>query len=445
MNLLDNVIIKRLIMSRWFPGIFQWPTVFVFTVVVYQLLYGPDSAHENFGTAMTWVLWWPILPLVFLLLGRFWCAVCPFATLSDLVQKWVGNNRPAPVFLKKYGIWIIDGLFILITWADHVVGIVGSPRGSGILLFMIITGVVVSGSFFERRTWCRYLCFLGGLSGNYSRAGALELRADREKCARCRDKYCYKGRNNVPGCPMFELPGSMDSSAGCNLCGNCVKVCPNNSVTLSTRIPSKELWFIKKPKIEESFLAIIIMGIVFVQNITMLEVWKEAQGLIEGITGTSSYTVTFTVTFLIAMAIPVLALYLTSWLAGVNNKETAVSNFTRFGYALIPLDLAGHLAHNLFHLLSEGKSVLYTGIAVLMPGYQGGSAGLFSAGTIQILQFVLIGLGLIASVFTAYKISKSIFSESDKSLGSFTPYAVLLVILAMVNVYLFKLPMSMRM
>ena len=441
MNLLNLKVIRNIFKSQWFPGLLQWPTAFVFAVVVYQLLYGPGSAHVNFGTAMTWVLWWPIIPLVFLLLGRFWCAICPFATLSDLVQKWVGLRRPVPVFLKKYGIWIIDAIFILITWADHVFGIVASPLGSGILLLLIITGVVFSGAFFERRTWCRYLCFLGGLAGNYSRAGALELRADRDKCSKCRDKYCYKGKDGVPGCPMFELPGQMDSSAKCNLCGNCVKVCKNNSVTITARVPSKELWFIKRPRIEESFLAIIIMGIVFVQNITMLDIWQEAQRFIEGVTGTNSYTVTFTITFIIAMAVPVLALYLTSLLAGASNKESALSNFTRFGYALIPLDLAGHLAHNLFHLLAEGKSVLYTGIALIVPGFKGGSAALVSNELIQLLQFVLIGLGLAASIYTAYRISKSSF----KSIASSIPYAALLIILAVVNVYLFTLPMSMRM
>jgi polyferredoxin len=444
-NLLDISPIKFFVKSSLYPAIFQWPTAFVFAVVVYQLLYGPTSAHDNFGTAMTWVLWWPIIPLVFLLLGRFWCAVCPFATLSDIVQGWVGNHRPVPAFLKKYGIWIIDAMFILITWADHVFGIVESPFGSGVLLLMIITGVVVSGAFFERRTWCRYLCFLGGLAGNYSRSGMLELRANKDKCRKCKDNYCYKGKGDISGCPMFELPGSMDSCAGCNLCGNCVKVCPNNSVVISARVPSRELWFIRKPRIEESFLAIVIMGIVFVQNITMLEIWKEAQGFLEGITGTSNYTVTFTVTFLIAMAVPVLLLYLTSWLAGLSNKESAIANFTRFGYALIPLDLAGHLAHNLFHLLAEGKSVLYTGIALLAPGYEGGSPALLADGTIQILQFVLIGLGLAASVFTAYKISINTFSQSNRQLASFVPFALLLVILAVFNLYLFTLPMSMRM
>jgi len=70
----------------------------VFGLVAYQLLAGPDSAHDNAGTALMWVLWWPILPLVYVVFGRFWCAVCPFAALSDLVQKLVGANRPFQPF-----------------------------------------------------------------------------------------------------------------------------------------------------------------------------------------------------------------------------------------------------------------------------------------------------------------------------------------------------------
>ncbi len=140
-----------------------------------------------------------------------------------------------------------------------------------------------------------------------------------------------------------------------------------------------------------------------------------------------------------------LALYLTGRLAGVYNNETAWSNFTTFGYALIPLDLAGHLAHNLFHLLAEGKSVLYTGLALIIPGYHGGSAAILSDSAIQALQFALIGLGLAASLLTAYKINFAGFREKTWGVSSFIPYAALLAALAALNIYLFTLPMSMRM
>ena len=178
LNLLKIPFIRAIMRSRWYPAIIQWPTLMIFGFIMFQLLLGPQAAHDNFGTALTWVLWWPLIPIIFLFVGRFWCAICPFATINDLVQKFVGNNRPVPKFLKKYGIWIIDALFILITWADHVWGIVENPWGSGILLLLLTTGVVVSGAFWQRRTFCSYLCFLGGLAGNYARAGMVALRAD---------------------------------------------------------------------------------------------------------------------------------------------------------------------------------------------------------------------------------------------------------------------------
>jgi polyferredoxin len=118
--------------------------------------------------------------------------------------------------------------------------------------------VVICGAFFQRRAWCRYLCFLGGLSGNYARTGMIALRATPEVCATCTSKAaCYNGSAKAAGCPMFEFPRTMDSNANCNLCANCVKSCPNGSLTLTLRTPTAELWFVRKPKLEEAFLAVV--------------------------------------------------------------------------------------------------------------------------------------------------------------------------------------------
>jgi ferredoxin len=444
-----NDLFKAVLKSSWYPGILRWPTAIVFAVIVFDLLFGDSSPHYNFGTAMTWIFWWSIIPLTFLVFGRVWCAICPFATLSDLVQKFVGNHRPVPKFLKKYGIWIIDFVYVLITWSDHVFGMVEYPRGSGVIMLLLITGVVVSGAFFERRTWCRYLCFLGGLSGNYSRSAALELRGTPEKCQKCKVAACYKGGEKAPGCPMFEFPRTMDSNARCNFCGYCVKNCPNDSIKLSVRMPSKELWFIRSPKLDEAFLAVIIMGIVFVQNITMLDIWANAQHQLEMFLGTDNYAVTFTVIFAIAMAIPVLLLYIASWLGSRMNKESIRSNFSRFGYALIPLDFSGHMAHNLFHLFAEGKAVFYTAMAMFGMKEHPASTAVLSGGTIEVMQFTLLLLGALGSMYTAYRIAKSKYGKEPANDGkakiqSYLPYAVLIFLLTLLNIYIFLLPMSHR-
>jgi polyferredoxin len=444
-DLLKNRLVSAVMRSRWYPGAFQIPIAAVFGLVAYELLAGPPTAHENAGTALMWVLWWPALPLVYVLLGRFWCAVCPFAALSDFVQKLVGANRPVPPFLKKYGIWVIDATFLAITWADHVFGIVGSPWGSGILLLLLTFSVIVSGAFFQRRTFCRYLCFLGGLSGNYARTGMVTLRAKPDVCATCTAKAaCYNGTETVAACPLFSFPRTMDTNANCNLCANCIKSCPNDAITLTVRKPTKELWFLHRPKIEESFLAMAIMGIVIIQNVTMLGVWTDVLAWVDRTTGITSYPVIFTAVFAVGVSLPVALLGLAAKVASRWNLESAVQNFARFGYALIPLDVAAHVAHNLFHLLAEGRSVFYT-VAALFGQHQDGPTALVGNGTIQLLQFALLALGVSASLYTARRIAHRRYLTSARRRSTLAPFNVVIAVLAALNVVMFMYPMAHRM
>lgn len=444
-DLLKIRAVRSILRSRWYPGVLQIPIAVVFGLIAYELLVGPTSAHDNAGTALMWVLWWPLIPIVFVFLGRFWCAVCPFATLSDFVQKLVGVNRPVPAFLKSYGIWIIDATFIAITWADHVWGIVESPWGSGILLLLLTFAVIVSGAFFQRRTFCRYLCFLGGLSGNYARTGMIALRADTDICATCKSKAaCFNGTEKVAGCPLFSFPRTMDSNANCNLCANCIKSCPNDAITLTLRKPTQELWYLRSPKIEESFLAMAIMGIVLIQNVTMLKIWTQILAAVERITGVTNYAFIFTIVFAVGVSIPVGLLAIAGKVAGKANLESTRQNFARFGYALIPLDVAGHVAHNLFHLLAEGKSVFYT-TASLFGSNATGSSALLGNGTIRILQFMVLVLGLWGSFYTVRRITNRRYSAATTRSATMRPYVILIGTLGALNVAMFLFPMAHRM
>ncbi|MGE5673588.1 MAG: 4Fe-4S binding protein [Mycobacterium leprae] len=437
-NLLQIGWLKAFLKSSWFPAVLSYPTLVVFGYIVYTLLFGPGSPSANLGTSLTWVLWWPLIPIFMFVLGRFWCAICPFATVIDLVQKVAGLGRPVPPFLKRYGIWIIDAVFILITWSDHVFGIVESPRGSGYLLGLIVTAVVVTGVFFERRAWCRYLCFLGGLNGNYSRASALELRATPEICATCKTQACYKGSDKAPGCPVFEFPRSMQTSSNCNLCANCIKNCPNDSIRLTPRVPTRELWFMTRPKLEESFLAVVIVGIVLVQNITMLSFWEPVMNWLSGMLF-GSEALAFTAVFLVAMGLPIAMMAVTAQASGRSTGESTAANLARFGYAIIPLDMAGHIAHNLFHLLAEGKAIYYN-VAGLFGTQITGPGTVMPMESIQLMQFAILFLGVAGSIFTAYKIA----GRGGNKVQGLGPHVVTLLIFGAVNFYLFTMPMSHR-
>lgn len=313
-----------------------------------------------------------------------------------------------------------------------------SPRGSGYLLLLLTTMVVGTSVFFERRTFCKTLCFLGGLAGNYSRSGMLELRAAPEVCKTCKTQSCYKGNGKTEGCPMFEFPRTMENSADCNLCGNCVKNCPNGSLRLTPRKPTSELWGIRKSRAEHAFLAAVIMGIVFVQNMTMLQIWQDILKGIGQITGTANYNINFTVAFIFSMLLPIVLLWLTAKMTARGQESRKVTeNFVRFGYAIIPLDLAGHLAHNLFHTLTEGKAVWFN-TASLFGNSVTGSMSLASTGTVQILQYLVVLLGLAGSGYTVYRIG------NKASWKKLLPYYLLILLLTAANIYLFSLPMNHR-
>ncbi len=225
----------------------------------------------------------------------------------------------------------------------------------------------------------------------------------------------------------------MEDSANCNLCANCVKSCPNDAISLTVRRPTKELWFLRNPKIEESFLAMAIMGIVIIQNVTMLQVWEDLLASVTRVTGITSYPVIFTAVFAVGVSVPVALLALAAKAAARGNIESTFKNFARFGYALIPLDVAAHVAHNLFHLLAEGKSVFYT-VGALFGQHAEGSPALVGNGTIQVLQFAILGLGLTGSVYTARRITHRRYLNLARRRSTLIPFTVLIGVLAALNV-----------
>ena len=462
-NFLNYAPLNALLKSRWYPLIFVLPTMIVFGIIIVQLFYGSAETSSNFGSVMVWIFLWPLLPILFLLFGRFWCSVCPMSRVSDEVQKKVGMNKKVPKFLQKYGVWIIIVAFLVITWSDVVFGLVESPTNTGYLLLFVFAGVVLMGAVFEKRAWCRYLCFLGGLSSNYSMSSALELRVNTDICKTCKDPTCYKGTEKVEGCSMFEYPRTMDSNRFCNFCSNCIKTCPHDAIKITPRPPTSELWFTKKPRFEDSFLATALIGIVVSQTIIMLEVWEPFMEWFESTTGITDFTIAWTVIFAGAMLIPVVLMLVSSYIStmfpgktclpGIITDQTAevnlasecsdakmvLSNFVRYGYALIPLGLGIHLAHNAKHFLGEGLSAIYTSASLVGMNLTG-DLSILNMPTIQVIQYILTLLGVLGSAYTAHRISLNDQGSKDSVL----PYILLILVFGAIALWMYSVPMAAR-
>lgn len=323
--------LESLLRWKWYPDILRLPLFIGFFVLIYVLLFGDQAEGKNTGLSVMWVLMWSLQPVAFVLLGRFWCGICPFSSAGDLVQKMVGNEIHPPLFLKKYGVWFAYTFFIVIFVIETLLHMASSTTASGILLLTICTMAIISGAFFRRRTWCRYLCPLGVAGGVFSRLRVVKLSKDSAICNECKEFECFQGTVNSKGCPMGLCIKRHDLDADCISCGNCLKNCPNGSPRIQLRSPVKGfLANVKMSQAESAFTSSFIglsiaLSLIkdFMREINLsfgseTAVWDE---------------------FLVIMLFSGLSLslfYIFSYIIRPVTRQSQKHNFRFFGFFLIP-------------------------------------------------------------------------------------------------------------
>jgi len=389
-NLLDIGWFQRALHSRFYPAIFQWITTAAFAVILLSVLFGPNNAGQNFGMAFTWTLWWPLLAVSFVLLGRFWCAICPFAWLTDTVRNTVGVQLSVPLFLRRRGPWVIAALFLLVSYLAETCDLESDARKTGYLMLALFTAVVFFGAFFERRTFCRHICFMGAFAANYSRTGILELRADTGRCRDCSSHACYYGTAEAAGCPMFLPVPNMEDSGTCELCANCIKNCPRGAIRISLRKPLEELCGIRQPQFCDAMLACLIAGVALLEQFPTPGGWDWPM-------------------FALFLAAPVATLWLmaaaSEALIGRVSPGNVKRNFSLAGYAVIPLALASHLAHVLDRLMTWSRTAPFA-LAAMFGWFPANPGGAWAPRNIVLwTEIIVLSLGLAASLLVSFRMA----------------------------------------
>ncbi|MBE9520219.1 MAG: 4Fe-4S binding protein, partial [Proteobacteria bacterium] len=233
-NLLDIPWIRKILTWNYIQPLFQVPLLIMFAILLFLAFFDIQDGGKNLSTKLIWTVWWAGIIFTFVLVGRLWCFMCPLGAVSEWLSNAVNATKRLPVRLRN--VWLANLLFIILTWVDITLGVVGIPFLTGVL-FVVITVIAVATSLiYERRTFCRYLCPIGGIIGIYSMFSAVELRS--KDCSVCKGhnkKECYVGNDNGRGCPMFELVPMMDSNNACNFCGECIKTCSKDNISLRFR------------------------------------------------------------------------------------------------------------------------------------------------------------------------------------------------------------------
>ena len=462
-DLLQIGWVKAFVRWKYFQPTLQLPNLAVFALVIYLGFFDTQVGGRNFATKLTWTIWWAAIIFAFVLVGKLWCAMCPFGALTVWSSRIFNPVRRLPVSLRN--IWMATLAFALLTWVDESFGIVASPRRTAWLVIAIAAVAMATGALFQRATFCRSLCPIGGLIGLYSMVSPLELRARQASlCSACATKDCYRGNHKSQGCPMFEFPAVMERNNYCNLCGECVKSCPQDNIGFQLRPPLQDLWSSSRPRFDEAFLAIMLVGLVFMVTGHMVEPWHEwmdrvAQFLPWTALGITNHQVveslTFTVVYLAAIfIIAPLLLLLVSLLSrsiapasGISARKT----FTTFAYMFVPIGLALHLAHNLLHLLKEGPGivpVIQRTINDLTPWRAGTPnwqiPALASDSAIYYLQMAVVLGFYLLSLWVGWRLALSNYGDRKLALKAVLPMVLVAAGFTILNVFLLSQPMSAR-
>ncbi|MFA5810637.1 MAG: 4Fe-4S binding protein [Thermoleophilia bacterium] len=453
--------LRRLLKMRGFQFALQLPSALIFLLVIIAGIWGTSLGDKNFATVVTWLIWWAVIIFTFLFLSRTWCMLCPLVSIAEWLQRmklWgVGKrvfslNRKWPRRLRNF--WVPTAFFIVLTWMYLFLGLASSPLYTALvtLILFIVPAILVS-LIFQRRTFCRYVCPIGGIIGAYSMTAPLELRnSSDEVCRSCKQKSCYRGSEKGYGCPMFELPQTMETNTYCVMCTECIKTCPNDNISLNVRPFLSDLWKTKKLGFDVAAIVVILLGVTVFQTLSMVEPWNDASNAMIEATGLGENTV-LTLSYLaLAVIAPMLIFSLWSLITRRlgGNGASLKAVFIGFSFAFLPIALSSHLAHNLVHFFEEG-----TAVVPVLSDPMGWGWNLFGTAnlivepllhpeSLRVIQMSLIAVGYLGAVYVGWRVARQTFGEGLRAVAGLAPMLVLMIAFAGINLWLLNLPMGMR-
>jgi len=442
--------LRWLVRQRWLQFALILPNLFIFTLVILTGFLGTPIGAKNFAIIFVWIVWWALLILVLVPFGaRSWCAMCPIPAAGEWLQRrafilWrprtFGLNRKWPKGLRN--LWVANFGFASIALTSAV--LTTRPVVTGTVLLGLVLIAVATHLVFERRTFCRYLCPVGGFLGLYSMAAPVEVRrVDAEVCRRCQFKACFRGSSEASlqvggvggyGCPNFEFPGApMERNTYCLLCTECIKACPYENITIRTRPFFQDLLVEKGRKLDEAYKSFIMLGAAVMYSIVMPGPW----GWIKDWANFSSPTgaLLYALIFLgsILLAAPALHLaftWLSRLLAGAQGLSVK-KLFVDYAYALVPLGLAGWIAFSFSFVLpniSYAVSVLSDpfGWGWDLFGTKGYPWTPYAPHLLPYIQVPVLLLGLTLSIRIGYGLARQNFPALQQARRALVPLSAYL-------------------
>lgn len=417
-ELTRSPIVKFLLKNRWPQFLFFVLMLAGFLFAILAGFSGTPVGNSNFGIVFVWIAWWAILILVAVpLFGRGWCAVCPIPLPGEWLQRGAILEPPSrkPHWFKLRwpnklrNIWLQNLSFTLVALFSSV--ILTTPKVTAIVLAAMFFLAVGMSMVFERRTFCRYICPVGGFIGLYSQTAPLELRVkDKQVCATCQDKPCYNGSKAGYGCPWDVFPGGLTKNTYCGLCMECLRTCPYDNIGINAR-PFGTIMTQPSSRLDEAFKAFIMLGAAMIYAGVFLGPWGSLKLAAYSVGSMAWFNyVTLFLVFIFGL-LPLLFLGAVKAGQVISKSTTSIKKvFAGFATALVPLGLMFWIAFSLSFVLTNTAYIL---VALSDPLGWGwnlfGTAGIawqpYLTAWILPLQTLILVAGLLWTIRTAQKVA----------------------------------------
>lgn len=441
--------IGRMLRSRKFQFLIILPNQIVFWAVIIGGFVSGLAGTQEFGTAITWYVWFCLVFLMVIGVGRAWCAMCPFGGAAEWVQRltfWrrgrepIGLNRRWPESWARYGLLPSVGAFLLLTWFEEYNNIAGPGRPilTAIMVSLIVGTALVMFLVFERRTFCRYLCPLTALIGTVGATGTMAgfRTRDRSVCLSCATKDCMRGSEIGYGCPWFEWPGSATSNLMCGLCTECMKNCPSDNVAPFVQPPLRSLIAPVRRRVDVAWSVAILFGLVVFQQFNALDRyagWDDwLNGHLKVLPLFGAYPNPLDFVGLIGLVVVAIAGYVWSIRRVLAARAgTARGTFSAWlmplMYGLIPLVAADYLARQLPKFLLHSPLVVSAisdpfGVGWNLFGtahwHLDNTHILGSTSAIVLTQLIVVGLGTAAALYATSRIVRAELRGLTRHVGA---------------------------
>ncbi|MBE9521462.1 MAG: sigma 54-interacting transcriptional regulator, partial [Proteobacteria bacterium] len=110
-----------------------------FVALIGLLLFFSNHTTGLISNRFIWSLGGGFLVMLFLLLGRISCSVCPLSSAGRLASRIWSLAKPPPGFIKNSSPFLIPMGLVVIAWSEHTFHMTTHPRATSFLLITLVS------------------------------------------------------------------------------------------------------------------------------------------------------------------------------------------------------------------------------------------------------------------------------------------------------------------